>query len=82
MAEITSSERARIAEAVGLSDQYLYQFLTKRRQAPPEHCQRIERASGGRICVEQLRSDVRWHRVVDPTWPHPDGRPLLDVSEQ
>lgn len=22
----------------------------------------------------------RWYRVPDPDWPHPKGRPLLDVA--
>ena len=27
-----------------------------------------------------LRPDVRWARVPDAGWPHPDGRPCIDVA--
>ena len=30
--------------------------------------------------VEELRPDVHWIRVPDPDWPHPQGRPAIDVA--
>lgn len=63
-----------------MHEQYLYQCLTGRRRTPAEHCASIERALSGEITVEQLRPDVRWHRVPDASWPHPAGRPLIDVA--
>lgn len=27
-----------------------------------------------------MRPDVVWARVPDPGWPHPDGRPCIDVA--
>jgi hypothetical protein len=47
---------------------------------PKERCPDIERALNGRVTVSEMRSDVRWVRVPDPTWPHPDGRPCIDVA--
>lgn len=47
---------------------------------PPDRCLGIERATDGKNVVEQLRPDVRWIRVPDPTWPHPAGRPCIDVA--
>lgn len=47
---------------------------------PPDRCPAIERATSGRVTVEQLRPDVRWQRVPDPDWPHPEGRPCIDVA--
>ncbi|MBI3157617.1 MAG: helix-turn-helix domain-containing protein [Burkholderiales bacterium] len=47
---------------------------------PADRCPSIERATDGRVTVEQLRPDVRWVRVADPSWPHPAGRPCLDVA--
>ena len=42
-----------------------------------------QRATAGKYPCEQLRHDVRWHRVPDPAWPwHPQGRPLIDVARQ
>lgn len=49
-------------------------------RVPPDRCPAIERATNGAVTVEQLRPDVRWQRVPDPDWPHPDGRPCIDVA--
>lgn len=81
MSSITPAERRAIASALGLHEQYLYQCLTRRRETPADHCPGIERASSGKLPCEQLRPDVRWHRVPDSDWPwHPQGRPLIDVA--
>lgn len=80
MVVMPASERAAVAQAVGLHEQYLYQCFTGRRPLPAERAPHIERAAGGRVTVEQLRPDVRWVRVADAAWPHPDGRPCLDVA--
>jgi hypothetical protein len=80
MIQIPASERYVIATAVGLHEQYLYQCFSRRRAMPSDRCPDIERASAGRVTVEQLRPDVRWVRVPDPTWPHPAGRPCIDVA--
>lgn len=47
---------------------------------PAERCPAIERSYAGRWTCEQLRPDVRWLRVPDADWPHPDGRPCIDVA--
>lgn len=80
MTEITAVERFAIAASIGMNEQYLYQCLTGRRSPPPGRCPDIERATGGQVTAEQLRPDVRWQRVPDTTWPHPAGRPCLDVA--
>lgn len=49
-------------------------------QIPAERCPAIERATDGRVPCEQLRPDVCWQRVADPDWPHPQGRPCIDVA--
>ncbi len=48
---------------------------------PLERCPAIEYATRGLWAVETLRPDCakRWRRVPDDAWPHPAGRPLLDV---
>jgi DNA-binding transcriptional regulator YdaS (Cro superfamily) len=51
-----------------------------RGRPPPDRCPAIERATAARVTCEQLRPDVRWHRVPDAAWPHPDGRPCIDVA--
>jgi DNA-binding transcriptional regulator YdaS (Cro superfamily) len=69
-----------LAEAAGLSRPYIWQCASGQRTIPPAACPPIERALSGEITVEQLRPDIRWHRVPDPAWPHPGGRPLIDVA--
>lgn len=50
------------------------------RGIPAERCPDIERALAGRVTCDELRPDVRWQRVPDASWPHPDGRPCIDVA--
>lgn len=47
---------------------------------PEHHCPTIERATNGRWVCEQLRPEAPWLRVPDKKWPHPKGRPVLDVA--
>jgi DNA-binding transcriptional regulator YdaS (Cro superfamily) len=80
MSIMSAPERAVVAAAIGVNEQYLYQCLTRRRPTPPERCPAIERATSGKVTCEELRPDVRWHRVADPEWPHAAGRPCIDVA--
>lgn len=43
-------------------------------------CPVIERETGGAAVAERLSDKVRWVRIFDPAWPHPDGRPCIDVA--
>jgi DNA-binding transcriptional regulator YdaS (Cro superfamily) len=52
----------------------------RRRGIPAERRPAIERALYPRITVESFGVDVRWQRVPDPDWPHPGGRPCIDVA--
>jgi hypothetical protein len=80
MIDMPASQRHEVARATGLHEQYLYQCLTRRRTLPAEHAPAIERATRGQVTVEQLRDDVAWHRIPDEHWPHPLGRPCIDVA--
>jgi DNA-binding transcriptional regulator YdaS (Cro superfamily) len=51
-----------------------------RGRPPPDRCPELERATAGRVTCEQLRPDMRWTRVPDAQWPHPDGRPCIDPA--
>lgn len=57
-------ERSVLAQKCEIADAYLYQVFTKRREASPELCVRIERESGGRITRKMLRP-TDWARI----WP-------------
>jgi len=71
--------RTELAAACGVSKAAVSQWLGQGKP-PPDRCPAIERATEGRVTCEELRPDVRWQRVPDPTWPHPGGRPCIDVA--
>lgn len=52
----------------------------RRTGIPADRCPVIERATNGQHTCESMRPDVRWVRVPDAQWPHPKGRPLIDVT--
>jgi DNA-binding transcriptional regulator YdaS (Cro superfamily) len=52
----------------------------KRGNVPPEWRAEIERFLEGRVTVEEFGEDVQWTRIKDRAWPHPKGRPLLEVA--
>lgn len=72
--------QAALARLIGARQQQVWNWANLQRQVPAERANAIERATDGRIQVEQLRPDVRWVRVPDPSWPHPGGRPCIDVA--
>lgn len=49
-------------------------------RVPAERCPGIELATGAKFICEQIRPDVVFARVPDPSWPHPAGRPCIDVA--
>lgn len=50
------------------------------KQIPEWHCPAIELAKEGAVTVEEIRPDVPWLRVTDSQWPHPSGRPVIDIA--
>jgi len=61
---IPPQERAVLAQKCRINDAYLYQILTRRREASPELCVLIERESASRITRKELRP-ADWARI----WP-------------
>jgi DNA-binding transcriptional regulator YdaS (Cro superfamily) len=53
----------------------------ERGNVPPKQRVAIELFLDGRVEVEEFGDDVQWTRVKDRAWPHPKGRPLLDVAK-
>ena len=49
-------------------------------RVPADRRPQLERHFYPRVTVESLGSDVQWQRVPDPLWPHPEGRPCIDVA--
>jgi DNA-binding transcriptional regulator YdaS (Cro superfamily) len=69
-----------LALAIGCQPQLMWQWASGVRRVPDARCAAIERATDGAVTVEELRPDVHWLRVRDAEWPHPAGRPLIDVG--
>lgn len=78
------SERGRqtwLASQVEAQPQLVWQWANGVKPVPADRCPPIEVASEGAVTCEELRADVRWHRIADPDWKwHPQGRPLIDVA--
>lgn len=71
---------AALARTIGVSPVMVVQWSSGAKSIPSDRCPALERASEGKVTCEEMRPDVVWHRVPDATWPHPDGRPLIDVA--
>lgn len=69
---------AGLARRLGVTKGAAHQWK-KPKSIPEVHCVVIERDSVAKATCEQLRDDIVWVRVPDPAWPHPAGRPCIDV---
>jgi hypothetical protein len=72
--------RTHVSRSLGISKAAVSQWFAEGSRPPADRCPDIERAMAGKATCEQLRPDVRWQRVPDPDWPHPQGRPCIDVA--
>lgn len=70
-----------LARAIGAWPQSVTNWSKGDRQVPAERCPSIEHATGGIVPCEEMRPDLPWARVKDAKWPHPSGRPVLDLSK-
>lgn len=62
--QITPEERRRLAEKVGMNEQYIYQCLTGRREMSAVEAVRIEQASEGTI-TRKMVCTTSWADI----WP-------------
>ena len=72
--------QAMLCADIGAHSPDMSRWATGARPIPAERCPSIERFTGGEVTCEEMRPDVRWHRIRDKTWPNPGGRPLIDVA--
>lgn len=77
--EISGGQSA-LAAMIGGTPQLVNNWVRRGGEVPVYHCPSIERAVGGSVTCEELRPDLVWVRVKDRSWPHPQGRPLVDHS--
>lgn len=73
-----------VAQALGYPDRRnVWPWTGLGRALPPEKAPALEKATGLKgeiVSVERLCPAASWVRVPDPAWPHPEGRPCLDVA--
>ena len=69
---------AAVARIVGVKPPSVIEW--RKRGIPAERAPDIERATNGQWTVDTLCPSARWSRIPDPTWPHPAGRPVIDVA--
>ncbi|WP_083438206.1 transcriptional regulator [Caldimonas brevitalea] len=69
-----------LASVLDRSPQFVSQLRKGERPVPQDLCPLIEKATKGEVTCEQLLGNVQWYRVRDKSWPHPAGRPLVDVA--
>lgn len=78
-----SAQRGRqttLAGALGIKPPTVSEWCSGIKRVPVERCAVVESFSGGAVTCEILRPDVAWSRIPDPSWPHPAGRPVIDVA--
>ena len=73
-----------VAQALGYPDRRnVWPWTSLSRPLPPEKAPALELATGRKgktVPVELLCPTASWVRVPDPNWPHPNGRPCLDLA--
>jgi DNA-binding transcriptional regulator YdaS (Cro superfamily) len=69
-----------LAKALDVSSAAVSGWKTADRPIPPKQCVEIEKLVDARVTVEELSPRSKWVRVPDVQWPHPKGRPLMDVA--
>lgn len=71
-----------VARVLGKTKQAVCFYRDGERQFPEGDGPALELHVGGAVPVEALCPDAPWIRVPDPEWPHPEGRPCLDVAKR
>ena len=56
--------QTKLALAIGVRQQHVWNWMNRRDAVPPEFCTAIERATEGKVTRRDLRPDD-WHRI----WP-------------
>lgn len=71
---------SKLATALGVGQSVVSNWLARGTVPDEVHCVAIERLTQGAVKCEDFRPHAPWLRVPDSTWPHPGGRPVLDVA--
>ncbi|WP_353233346.1 YdaS family helix-turn-helix protein [Diaphorobacter ruginosibacter] len=71
-----SGSQKKLASIVNKAQGHVSHWLAN--GLPCDYAPAIEKETG--VSVEELCPQTVWLRVPDPLWPHPGGRPLIDVA--
>lgn len=77
--ELTPEKRKRLAEKLKVSEQYLYQCLTGRRDMGPIEARRVEMESGG-VLTRKMLCQKTWFGIWPELLSNPDA-PSPDLKE-
>ena len=72
--------QAELARVLKCPPPLIFQWARSVRPVPYMRCLQLEHATGGHVTCEEMRPDIAWCRVRDRKWPHPQGRPFVEVS--
>lgn len=67
-----------LAAALFVSQPTVSEWLRGVRPVPAEKAAEMERLYWPAVAADRLPG--RWARLPDPAWPHPAGRPCIDVA--
>lgn len=73
---------SQLASAIGVGQSAISNLVARGGAPSPANCVAIEKATKGSVTCEEIRDDIKWQRVKDRTWPHPQGRPLADYAKK
>jgi DNA-binding transcriptional regulator YdaS (Cro superfamily) len=79
--QITSDERKRLAERLGVNEQYLYQCLTGRRDMNPAEAMRLEKESDGALTRQMLCQKSAMAIWPDLAHGSANGKPRKTVKQ-
>jgi DNA-binding transcriptional regulator YdaS (Cro superfamily) len=77
---LAKAEREKIADEVGTSVAYLWQIAYKQRRCKESLAIEIEKASGQRVRVEDLRPDVDWAYLRNSAESIANSRPITTAN--
>ena len=69
-----------LCRLIGAHPPDMSRWVSGDRPIPADKCALIEFHTGGLSTCEENMPGLVWLRVRDRKWPHPHGRPTLDVA--
>lgn len=71
-----------LCKLIGAHAPDMSRWISGERPIPEPKCALIELYTRGESTCEENRPDIVWARIADANWPHPDGRPAIDLAKE